>query len=423
MNYTDTYTQSLQASHQQRCPLCERGHYCYLIKNDLGEIYKVLCQWTDANNPPQEWKCTGTAKDGRPIFVNSALAPKRRRSKKYPAVIKFHLKEREIPQWQKVEVPVTQAYTGHTVRLKPDCPGGSQTLYIIDSIHHSPKNGLLAKLKRKDSGFNGKLEVPFSDITEVVTRDPSTGAQEIFIEYQYSSTQKVIRKQWSDRRKAYKGSKNKEVLPYHLVGDSWVCGKGEQECPLYREDEAQAEIESGGILFAPAGEQAVEAIRWLGLTATCNQGGEGGMPQIAKRLAESFAEASAIDKADEVEGLTKGLKPLLIIWGDNDEVGRISAQKLQKACYREKITTITIDPLLVWADMPHKGDAHDWLEHCKKSGISFEEMIHRLEFAVDVAIEQEEEDAQSVDRKLLSVNARMRVWGDVLGTGSSDRLP
>jgi hypothetical protein len=29
----------------------------------------------------------------------------------------------------------------------------------------------------------------------------------------------------------------------------------------------------------------------------------------------------------------------------------------------------------------------------------------------------------SVDRKLLSVNARMRVWGDVLGTGSSDRLP
>jgi hypothetical protein len=30
---------------------------------------------------------------------------------------------------------------------------------------------------------------------------------------------------------------------------------------------------------------------------------------------------------------------------------------------------------------------------------------------------------ESVDRKLLSVNARMRVWGDVLGTGSSDRLP
>jgi hypothetical protein len=71
--------ESRQASSQERCPLCDRDKYCYLIKNRTGETYRVLCQWTDAVNSPDGWNHVGTAKDGRPIFAKQGCERKQRK--------------------------------------------------------------------------------------------------------------------------------------------------------------------------------------------------------------------------------------------------------------------------------------------------------------------------------------------------------
>jgi hypothetical protein len=88
--------ESSEASSQERCPLCDRDRYCYLIKNDSGEAYKVLCQWTDAFNPPEGWNHDSIAKDGRPIFAFKGTQRKQRKSKKYPATVSFILKTSPI---------------------------------------------------------------------------------------------------------------------------------------------------------------------------------------------------------------------------------------------------------------------------------------------------------------------------------------
>jgi hypothetical protein len=146
--------------------------------------------------------------------------------------------------------------------------------------------------------------------------------------------------------------------------------------------EAEATFRSGGIVFAVGGEQVVEYLRSLGLTAVCNQGGESGCRQIASDLAPAFAEAVEND-----------LKPLLISWPDNDEAGfKTFGEGLLKECYKRRVTSAAIDPLALWLDMPPTGDAKDWIDHCQESNISEEEMIRALEFAIDSAIDCQEEE-------------------------------
>jgi len=401
--------ESSQASSQERCPLCSRDRYCYLIKNDSGEAYKVLCQWTDALNPPEGWNHDSIAKDGRPVFVKIGSQQKKRKSKKYPAIVSLYPQDKpDIPQWQDIHIPVKEVDSCHTVRLKPGNPGGAETLYVVHRIDGKQVQGkrtLVAKLKVKDSFGVGTMEVPLSEIEEIVTYDPKTGASEQFIEYHYSETQKVVRTQWTDRRKVY-GGKSKQMRPYWWsdIG-GWHCGKGEQPWTLYRQNEAIQAIQSRGIVFAVGGEQVVESLRAIGLTATCNQGGEGGFQQMAGTLSEAFQWANTLAEVDEEidqdlakEGLlppdNPGLKPLLVIWADNDEIGRSSAEALLKACYQNKVTAIAIDPLLLWPDMPEKGDAKDWIDHLQASGISNEQMYRMLENVIDQAIDQQEEEAQ-----------------------------
>jgi hypothetical protein len=401
--------ESSQASSQERCPLCDRDRYCYLIKNNEGEAYKVLCQWTDALNPPEGWNHVSIAKDGRPVFVKIGSQQKKRKSKKYPAIVSLYPQDKpDIPQWQDIHIPVKEVGKGHTVRLKPGNPGGAETLYVvhrIDGKQVQGKHTLVAKLKIKDSFGVGTMEVPLSEIEEIVTYDPKTGAKEQFIEYHYSETQKVVRTQWTDRRQVYSG-KSKQMRPYWWSDTGgWHCGKGEQPWTLYRQNEAEQTIQSRGIVFAIAGEQAVESLRGIGLTATCNQGGEGGFQQIAGTLHEAFQWANTLAEVDEEidqdlakEGLlppdNPGLKPLLVIWADNDEIGRSRAESLLKACYQNKVTAVAIDPLLLWPDMPEKGDAKEWVDHCKASGILNEQMYRMLENVIDQAIDQQEEEAQ-----------------------------
>ncbi|UKP01451.1 hypothetical protein [Nostoc sp. UHCC 0870] len=404
----------VQASTSEPCPLCGKEHYCWLIKDQNNqEIYKAVCHWTNPNDPPEGWEHFSKAKDGRPIFIKQGYSRKKRNSKKYPAIITLQPEPKtDIPQWQDIEIAVKEVAKGHTVRLNPGCPGGKETLYVVEKIASGKNLGLGknvslgVELRRWNESLGGSVLVPLSDIAEIVLFDPHTGAKEQFIEYEYSPIQKVVRKQWTDRRTVYR-NQSKQIRPWFKTDDGrWVCEKGNNPWPIYREDEVKQVLRNQGILFAVAGEQAVESIRSIGLTATCNQGGEGGLPKIADNLAEivldieseskpeSQSESQAESQSESQSDSQSESQFLLIIWGDNDEPGRKSAENLLKSCNSKRITAVRINPLSLWPQMPEKGDAKDWILHCQQSGISQEEMYRRLELAIEAAIDDEEQESQ-----------------------------
>jgi hypothetical protein len=105
------------------------------------------------------------------------------------------------------------------------------------------------------------------------------------------------------------------------------------------------------MVFAVAGEQAADTLARLGLAATTNQGGEAGAYQIALDLAPIFQEVAISSKA-ATEGMPNAeqepevepsehdvLKPLLVIWGDNDPKGSDFANELHKLCLTHRFLT------------------------------------------------------------------------------------
>ena len=386
------------ASSQESC-FCGHNNWCYLIKDQAGQLVKAICGRTLPEEAPEGWEHRGTAKDGRPIFTKKGHRQRKRWSKWYPELIQLQLEPKEdIPQWTDTVIPIEQLFQGDLVLLKPGNPGGSDTVYQVKKTQLGKRNGIntLIAILVHPNGFGGTLEVPLSEIAEVLTRDLETGAKEQFTEYCYSNTQKVVRTQWTDRRAVYSGGQSKKIRPFHQGTDgNWIPKKGDDPWPLYRQNEAVAAIRNGGVVFAVGGEQAVEEFRKLGLTATCNQGGEGSYHQIVEVLAPNFHEVFQLTatNAESGEG-TADCKPLLVAWGDNDPKGEEFSQGILKDGQKHKIAAITIDPLELWPGMPAKGDVKDWLGWCHDQGMSDEEILTRLELAIDTAIDEAEADTK-----------------------------
>lgn len=396
------------ASSKNPCLLCGGCDWCYLIENQQGDLYKIICGHTQPGDAPDDWEHSGTARDGRPIFINKGVRhSKKRRNRAFPELIQLTPSPKlNIPSWQDVFIPLEQLSIGHTVSLLPGNPGAG-VLYSVKKIElgkRQGKNCLVATLVVK-GGIGGTLEIEVSEISEIVTSDPDTGALEQFIEYYYSDTLKVVRTQWSDRREAYPGKKNKKVRPWRSLGDQWIEGKGGQQFPLYRFTDVATAIRKGEVVFAVGGEQAVSVLAGMGLAATTNQGGEDSSNQIPLALAPIFQEvalaqecasvdASPPDTEKEAEEKSLStLKPLLVIWGDNDSKGREFSERIAKLSHRNRIPYVILDPLVLWPGMPKKGDVFDWVEWCRRQGIADEEMLYRLEMAIEAAIDQSEEDA------------------------------
>lgn len=150
----------LEASRSEPCPLCGRESYCYLISDERGETFKVLCHWTNPQNPPNGWQHIGTARDGRPIFVKQGYQRKRQ-SKKYPEVIELTPKTKtDIPQWQDIQISVEQAARGHSVKLKPEVLGNSEIVYEIQKIKVGKRQGqrtILAVLTFKGAAYRSSV--------------------------------------------------------------------------------------------------------------------------------------------------------------------------------------------------------------------------------------------------------------------------
>lgn len=206
MIVTNSDKSAREVSHQQPCPLCNGEDWCYLISDRQGEPEKIICGRTQPNDTPSQWRHVGTARDGRSIFINKNVKQaKQRRNRAFPELIQLTPSPRSnIPIWQDVTIPLAHLSPGHTVRLKPGNLGAN-LLFEVKKItlgKRQGKNCLLAHLVVKGN-ISPILEIEESQIQEVVTSDPQTGAKEQFIEYCYSDSLKVVRTQWSDRRCAY----------------------------------------------------------------------------------------------------------------------------------------------------------------------------------------------------------------------------
>lgn len=177
------------------------------------------------------------------------------------------------------------------------------------------------------------------------TQKSDDGAFEKEIIFQYSETQRVVRKQWSDRRSVYKQKsgklKSKLVIPQHLSGKSWEWGRGPNPWPLYRADD----LRPTEVLFFVGGETCVETLRKWGFSATCNQGGEGNrVPDIVASLKELRFF-------------------MLVIIPDNDEAGMNAAEKLIEALVAADIPSAILSPLEINPNAPQKWDVADWSDH------------------------------------------------------------
>ena len=365
---------AFEANSATPCPLCDHDHYCFLWTNGKGDPVKSICQWTE--EPPDGWDRVGTAKDGRGIFAKRGLRQKRRN---YPDIITLSPRPMgDAPQWRDISTPLDQINKGHRVIMRQS----PEVVYEVISV-----DWLKHRVICQKPGGLGKLDTPLTDVMEIAYRDPVSGAKEQTIEYHYPAVDhaplgKVVRRQWSDRRRDYeKGTKTKEIRPHHWQGTpedgQWKFGKGNREWPLYREQEAREAILKGEILFAVGGEQAVETYRGLGLSAVTCQGGESNYRQISDRLKDTFDDARA-----------NNLRPLLVIHPDNDITGENTfSDALQRECDLKRIPACRLEPLELWNAMPIGGDIYDWVH---KSGLTTAQILRQLENCIDEAIDRQE---------------------------------
>lgn len=303
------------------CPGCGHTDWCFHVSET-----KFVCGRID--QPPNGYERQGTAGDGRGIFSKIG-SPRPERNGHRPT-----LADRLLPiHWQP----------------KTDSPQWQPT-------------------GQKDSKC-------FEQVIEYLYTDPVTG----------EPVGKVVRKQWSDRRAVYgvkgQSKQTKHIRPWHLaqptpammadgVSDWWSEGKGCHSWPLYRQDEAVA----AKLLFIVAGEQAVETARTLGLTATCQQGGEKSIKPLITFLKKHRPEQ-------------------VVIWPDHDHTGSDTADSLKAACDRAGIKTVILDPSNIWTEIPQKGDIHDLVE---KSGLSTEVIRQEIEAELRRCL-------QSLDAKISEV--------------------
>lgn len=112
------------------------------------------------------------------------------------------------------------------------------------------------------------------------------------------------------------------------------------EPTLYRLPDLLESIAEERTVFLVEGEKKVDALRELGIPATCNTGG-------SKKWSEDFAE------------FFKGAN--VVILPDNDGTGRQHAEMVAKHIAAVASRVRVLDLARHWTEIPEKGDIVDWL--------------------------------------------------------------
>jgi hypothetical protein len=218
---------------------------------------------------------------------------------------------------------------------------------------------------------------------KVASLDPIHG--EVWsIEYSYSPTSSVRRKEWIELNKP-KG-RSKSTIPYHLGEDGeWHQGKGDKPWPAYRIDEV-CQLGKGKWAIGYEGENKVECSRWLGLVAWTVQGSDWNLEFLTSVM---------------LQMKTAGLAGTFF-WPDHDKTGRKKAALVEQAATAAQFPCIILDPLAIWENIPESGDIVDWVKWGLKQGMDRDEFIQRLEEEIHkaVAARIEEQGANDPDERL-----------------------
>lgn len=360
------------------CPVCGKPDYCRVQRDDNSEVEFVLCFRTPEAETPPGWQFKLSQK-GNPIFTPEGKK-KRRYMPNFSSLITTE--KSDIPQWERPpQKPLDQLQPGDLVVI-----GTSPKLIKqFKKRLTSAGKGKGSKLLVTDPGYenNGKQEFLESDIKLIAHDDVK--AKEVEITYLYTRADdapvgKVVRRQWSDRRKVYLAGghyRNKQVRPYHWDSSkkAWTLGKGPNPWPLYRESEVMEVISGGGVVFWVGGEKCVETYRRLGLTATCNAQGESNWREAATTLHEWVIAAKR-----------EGHNPLIVLHPDYDLTGKNQFKKLHDELREHKISSVCLSPVALWPDCPHGGDIADWLA----SGVTPAGIIATLESHIQERLDHEE---------------------------------
>lgn len=145
---------------------------------------------------------------------------------------------------------------------------------------------------------------------------------------------------------------NKDFPQQRLENGKWIW-KGPEVKYLYRLPELLAD-DSDQPIFIPEGEKDVDALRKLGLLATCNSGG-----------AEKFTQDN-----EALRGRT------VVILPDNDAAGSRHAAQVEDKLQGIAAKVITLE----FEDLPDKGDVSDWI----KAGGTKDQLL----IAVDRALKE-----------------------------------
>jgi len=245
--------------------------------------------------------------------------------------------------------------------LSIDWDSGAYNCWNDDSAEHRKeiRNKLSPPKKPSSSHSQPKL----ASIEQIATIDDPApvesltnkddGSSETLYPYAADESLYVLRKDFykdtydKDTGEVVERKKDKSVRPYHTDSEGNLkCGSKNVDFPPYRMDEALAYGADKYIVFVE-GEKTVESLRMKGIIAITLQGSKWDAEDMTRRLTRL-----------KREGQVKGV----IVFPDHDEAGDKKARKVIKAAKQSGMHSLLVSPEKVWADIPEKGDASDWLD-------------------------------------------------------------
>jgi phage/plasmid-associated DNA primase/5S rRNA maturation endonuclease (ribonuclease M5) len=245
--------------------------------------------------------------------------------------------------------------------LSIDENSGAYNCWNDDSAEH--RKEIRNKLSPPKKPSSSQSQPKLSSVEQIATIDEPAPVEthtnkndessETLYPYTADESLHVIRKDYykyehdKDTGEVVDRKKEKAVRPYYTDSEGNVkCGSKGIDFPPYRIDEALTYGADKYVVFVE-GEKTVESLRMKGIIAITLQGSKWDAEDMTRRLTRL-----------KHEGQVKGV----IVFPDHDEAGDKKARKVIKAANQSGMHSLLVSPEKVWADMPEKGDASDWLD-------------------------------------------------------------
>ena len=194
--------------------------------------------------------------------------------------------------------------------------------------------------------------------------------------YWYSKTQWVSRFEWQTPK-----GKEKTIRQGHIRSNGLVqWKKGSKDWKAYKLTEVVKHCQDKWVLGLE-GEGCVETARKMAIAAITWQGSNWQEKAITSDLTKL------------IDSGTAGL----IYFPDHDEAGMKKAELVKSACQQCDVSCLIISPTDVWSQMPPKGDITDFLE--AHSNLSTNELVSRLEKAIAIAVEKNQQEKQEKEEE------------------------